>query len=831
MPTPDAEARRALAEEAIFARFAAKGGADQLDPYLDQPSAVRNGSSSLFHGDGGPEEADPALRQALYESVQQGAPPIRDDQYAQYQNLHRDSRDHVSARSVAVTTAPRDIVVKIPPAPRAPSAAHHSETDDDLEYVDIVPAQVAKKPATPAPLEQMILSDTDASDEFEEVRVASTTPAPPQPRAQPLRAASGSEARATVPPTSLPPIAPARSLLDSVLPSDSESETEQSLKRKVAPLSRGPGHELIAPIRLSPSPDPFERFESSQQSAVSSMPVAGNGVHAQDFAQAAAAGTSRATRTDVDDDASETPAPARSATPLRPQPRKSPSYNGGPSPAELPASVPPSEKALDAIQTSEMAILPDVLEGIPSPEPEAAADATSESAPKETPDAARSIINAEPEPTVQYLDDLDGPIRVPQAEKLADDPSRAAKPSAAKPSKARPTVQYLEDLENPTAAGTGPTAAHEPVDVEEFFSDWSRSPSPQPRAAAADGAGDRGGDALFLEDDDPDAEDAALAMMREEEAYADVMAQLRNGSIESMRLEAEKEVARLLAQKRAEMRNADGVTRQMAIDIRVSVLVIRLSLCLHTSDTGSRRKCSSSSAFLSSTLRQKQRRNALPSWNANWSTESSPTIRMSSCSAAHASTAICSTRPSTSSATFLPTSNARSASTVPSSSDSRTSSAAITRTAFRASASSRGASYSKSSPATMGSKISAHGGRRCRKASIHRRTPIRPGRSVSSVLLSVEIPRPLLLTLVNHLQKSGHRQLVIDQGWPSAEVVSEAGMSSSSGRADSQSVNDSGKRTTARSSMIVRNASRGELSISMACECACALSNGAGPAC
>jgi hypothetical protein len=43
-----------------------------------------------------------------------------------------------------------------------------------------------------------------------------------------------------------------------------------------------------------------------------------------------------------------------------------------------------------------------------------------------------------------------------------------------------------------------------------------------------------------------------------------------------MRLEAEREVARLSAQKRAEMRNADGVTRQMAcLLFLVRVILVR----------------------------------------------------------------------------------------------------------------------------------------------------------------------------------------------------------------------------------------------------------------
>lgn len=578
LPTPDVEARRALAEEAIYARFAAKSAPSSLDPYLDQPSDVQGGASNLFQGE--PDEADPALQAALFESAQ---PPAA-------QTGRNSTSGSKSARTQASQlgrnpTSSDPILVQVPAVPQAPSAAEPpslaqaDDSEDDLEYVDVTSAPQSGPAPTSQPAVAEPQADTEESDEFEEVAPAAATPAPPPPLDRPLPRPRPAPQPAPAPAPSLPPAAvPSRSLFDSILPSDSDSEADEYPRRKPREHVHRPLQEPVAPPPLSPSPDPFERFEQERAPALEQRPA-----RMPDAAETAEAPRQPVQAMDfaLDDApsiAEPNPEPDRlangdAAVPdVDRLPLASARQEDGPrrsSPVQLPTAVPPSEKALDAIGTSEMAVLPDVLASMPSP------DLAEVSA---APDRAPSTLSAAEEPAVRYYEDLE-----PRQKHVGPGPSATSAPAESEPPATAPkhsepqeVVQYLEDLENPVPGRPAPRAKVGAADAdEEFLSDWSRSPSPESRARGKESRDAFMGVAAQAEDDDPEAEEAALEMMREEEAYADVMAQLRNGSVESMRLEAEKEVARLSAQKRAEMRNADGVTRQMAIDIRVS-LVLRL---------------------------------------------------------------------------------------------------------------------------------------------------------------------------------------------------------------------------------------------------------------
>ncbi|GAA5879340.1 hypothetical protein JCM3774_003797 [Rhodotorula dairenensis] len=564
LPTPDAEARRALAEEAIFARVNARSIPTPLDPYLDQPAASTSNGRNLFHADELPEavteDADPALQRALYESAQQDPTPNPTRRHSAASRQSSANGPAVSTSAAASASA--DLFVRIPAPPAGPGTA--LDSDDELEYVDV--AQKARTPAPPPPVraDQMTLSETEGSDEFEEVGVSAhspleSVPAPAPPPAAPSHA-SRPASRAVSPPPSRSADPPVRSLLDSVLPSDSESDDEHSpcTKSRQLPSPRKPSPTV--PARLSPSPDPFEHYERVEQ----------------ERKQAAQAARPEA-RVQVTDFAVEDAELLRLRSPPPQRDSLAAQSNGlhrghitgetaqylekrkSPSPSDLPTLVPPSEKALQAIGTDEMAVLPSVLDAMPS----AGADQVEPiSAPLRRESALEASISQDP--PVQYFDDLDLPATSGAPTALAAPvPTADPEPSAEKGAgKKKEVVQYLEDLENPVPGRQPSAVVATGVDEEEeFFSDWSRSPSPRPHSE-----GTRQADAM--DDVDPDEEDAALAMMREEGAYADVMAQLRNNSVEAMRLEAEKEVARLSAQKRAEMRNADGVTRQMAIDIR-----------------------------------------------------------------------------------------------------------------------------------------------------------------------------------------------------------------------------------------------------------------------
>ncbi|TKA57459.1 hypothetical protein B0A53_00688 [Rhodotorula sp. CCFEE 5036] len=557
LPTPDVEARRILAEEAIFARVNAKSMQNPLDPYLDQPAASTSTRPNLFHADemaeGVAGEEDPALQQALYDS--------------------------------AAATGSADIFVKVPLPPVAAQNTSAQATgtpaldsDDELEYVDVTPSTSRSAPPLHAPAprkDQITLSDSEGSDAFEEVGVGTngpktdisgtvTTSADPSRTSRPA-------SRAASPPQPDPSAAPVRSLLDSILPSDSESDDDEHsprTKSRQLPSPRKPPP--VAPPRLSPSPDPFERYERAEEERPRANEVeeSGGRVQSTDFAVEDAKLLRRSSPSPQHDGTPSQGNPAPSDTrglyhaqlerqnPTVAENRKSPS------PSDLPTVLPPSEKALSAIETDEMAALPNVLAAMPSPE-----ITKSHDAPPPPPNGGAPA-TAE-DPPIQYLEDLElAAIATPLPPPAASAPPQDAASSNTKSKgKAKEVVQYLEDLENPTPGRPAPVNIDAGAEDEEFFSDWSRSPSPRPPRGAEKSAFDRQVERTY-EDDPDDEEEAALAMMREEGAYADVMAQLRNNSVEAMRLEAEREVARLSAQKRAEMRNADGVTRQMAIDIR-----------------------------------------------------------------------------------------------------------------------------------------------------------------------------------------------------------------------------------------------------------------------
>ncbi|TNY20861.1 hypothetical protein DMC30DRAFT_351638 [Rhodotorula diobovata] len=315
LPTPDVQARRALAEEAVRARFAAAAPGPVADPYLDQPVASTSRGTGLFQQDAAVDDEDVILQRVLYESAQS----------AEAHDLHRPSLPPAASTSrlagspaqphQPVASSSRSISVTIPSLPQPPppsgNGAGADETDDDdLEYVSVPvtdhTATTAAQPNAPAPASPPaapIEADGEGSDEFEEVAVAppSRPPLQPAPLApapasappfgpptassfaplspshRPPRPASSRPVspppmRPRTPPTPEP--APTRTLFDSMLPSDSESESETSPRKPppaplplplpTAPSSAAPP----ATARLSPSPDPFQRFDAVEQGDV-----------------------------------------------------------------------------------------------------------------------------------------------------------------------------------------------------------------------------------------------------------------------------------------------------------------------------------------------------------------------------------------------------------------------------------------------------------------------------------------------------------------------------------------------------------------------------------
>ncbi|GAA6054227.1 hypothetical protein JCM3770_001401 [Rhodotorula araucariae] len=566
LPTPDVEARRALAEEAVRARFAAAAPGPVVDPYLDQPVASTSRGTGLFQHDAQVDE-DVALQQALYESAQAAVAPDHPRRPpSPLAPVPRPSTSYPSrwqAPAIFSRPTPEALPVLLPP-PR--SAGANYDTDDDLEYVDMPidgsSSAIPAPPPAPTRLSTAMDTDDEGSDAFEEVSVAAplgrahppaaSASAPPAASATapgsdaslpPAHLPSRAPAHQTAapptpspPPSSPPAAAPSRGLLDSVLLTDSESEGEVS-PLKPAPRPLPPAVPPAAPAfaRPSPSPDPFERFEEPHQRGVRAVdfaaaphsrsppppptrlkprsalppPVQSQSPTTQSVARASAA------HVVYEADLLAFP-PVASAAPTPPTPLDV----RGASPASLPAPLPLLEKAREAVEAEETGILPATVAQLGSPAP-----AASEG------DAAR----------------------------------REASP--------RPP---------PSRNGKGKGRAEEGQDMDElFFSDWSRSPSPpQRRGTAGDEAGPAaGGDAAlestewYYDMNDEEEAEALQVLEREEEAFADVMAQLRNEKIEKMRAEAEKDVMQLSEQRNVEMRNADGVTRQMAVDIKEMLIL------------------------------------------------------------------------------------------------------------------------------------------------------------------------------------------------------------------------------------------------------------------
>ncbi|BGP30595.1 DNA repair protein rad2 [Rhodotorula toruloides] len=540
LPTPDREARRALAEEAVRARLAAQVPLPAADPYLDQPVASTSRAAGLFQREGLADEEDAALQQALYDSAQTAPPLPSNGRTLQSSSTGRTSKNG-GARARPIPSSSRTAIsVTIPPPPTAPPlkafAASIDDTDDSMEYVDIPPQPTNGKPAAPpAATRAVVLSDTDNTDAFEEVSVAeprqpvAASIQPPPPTAQ-APSPPATPARSPSPPVATASAQP-RTLFDSILPSDSDSDadTEASPKKRdslplaLAPLISRPNPRPRSPpafARLSPSPDPFERFEAGDPAP---------GIQSHDFAleptettTSAAATRAVAAQEELNADTQSRLAPGQS-----PNVDVEPLAEAAPirldSPADLPDPLQPLEKAREAIETTEMAVLPDVIAQLPSPD-----------------------LPPNP-PTIEMTTQ---PIAREQPTPLFNSQEAVADPPAAEPANAKATD-------------------------EEFFSDWSRSPSPSPgkRASTSTSTAHRDADEWYDELAENEMDEAVAAMEREEEAYANMLSELRNEKIEAMRQEAERDVARLTAQRNAEARNADSVTRQMSTDIREMLIL------------------------------------------------------------------------------------------------------------------------------------------------------------------------------------------------------------------------------------------------------------------
>ncbi|KAM0788452.1 hypothetical protein ACM66B_001586 [Microbotryomycetes sp. NB124-2] len=110
-------------------------------------------------------------------------------------------------------------------------------------------------------------------------------------------------------------------------------------------------------------------------------------------------------------------------------------------------------------------------------------------------------------------------------------------------------------------------------DEEEYF-EWEKSPTPPSRRASDEPALFR--QAGSDDDFDYDAEEEMEMVRnyeREQAQYADMLSQLKNRKIEDMLSEAKNDVDKLIAQRNAEQRNAEGVTKTMSADIQEMLML------------------------------------------------------------------------------------------------------------------------------------------------------------------------------------------------------------------------------------------------------------------
>lgn len=532
LPTPDIEARRLLAEEAVKSRFKAQPARPEVDPYLDLPTHQGQTASHLFI-DG---NEDPELQEALLLSMET----------ARHQSNSASPMPPVASTSKAARFSPLPQHQPEVPNPRAAG----EESDDSMEYVEYNQPPVAstskvlQPPSSPV---AQALGGSDDSDAFEEVDVS-----PPVSRKPTPYQSNGHSA----PP---PPIkkrerdgsvAAQPTLIDTVLLSDSDSEADSPRRSSPPPLPSSEPKEATPPapdvtardfgeeeftVRPRPAPSPFK------------SPVQAN------HDSAALLNLRFADTTSKFDNISKPLSP-----PIKPSARPrspSPIVDEAPTPRSASPDLPALTHTLPQRE----------------PQPQSAAEISRIDSlpPRPLPDspktfsATQSTSLSVPEPSVEPTSGaekkrspsprLRSPAPIPWIKSTAPQISSA-------PARRSPSPHLAEDEKDQM----------EEEEEEEVMLPWSRSPTPQPR--------DRPAQQRPIEKEGPsqDLIDAAIAhasegnLREEEEEYSEMARTLGNEELESMREDATRDMARLLEQRNAEQRNADGITRQMASEIKVS---------------------------------------------------------------------------------------------------------------------------------------------------------------------------------------------------------------------------------------------------------------------
>ncbi|GAA5946408.1 hypothetical protein JCM3765_000230 [Sporobolomyces pararoseus] len=536
LPTPDIEARRLLAEEAVKSRFKAQPARPEVDPYLDLPTHQGQTASHLFI-DG---NEDPELQEALLQSMET----------ARHQSHSTSPMPPVAStsKSIHFSSFPqRQLEV---PNPRTAG----DESDDPMEYVEYNPPPVAstskalQKP--PSPMAQTV-GGSDDSDAFEVVDVPAVDSrkptshqsnghsAPPRP----VQQREGSVAP------------PQPTLIDTVLLSDSDSEAN-SPRRSSPPLLPSSQPKEATP----PAPDVTARDFGEEEFTVRSRPTP------SPFKSPLQASHDSAALLNLRfaDTASKFDSISKPLSPpIEPSARPrspSPVIDEAPTPRSASPDLPALTNYLPR-RESQLQVVDDILrtnQKIASSEPVALPGSSKH--PSSTHSASLFVPEPSPQPT-------------PAPEKKRSPSPRLRSPSPIPWTKSTAPRTPLA----PARRSPSPHLAEDEKDQveeegEEVMLPWSRSPTPQPRDRPAQQRPIEKGPSQ-------DLIDAAIAqasegnLREEEEEYSEMARTLRNEELESMREDATRDMARLLEQRNAEQRNADGITRQMASEIKEMLIL------------------------------------------------------------------------------------------------------------------------------------------------------------------------------------------------------------------------------------------------------------------
>lgn len=527
-PSLDPEVRRTLAMEAIRARYAPEV-APTLDPYLDQPTIRRQGS--LFKSNRRSrveleEEMDPELQEALMESAAMAKAPLQMEEDPELREALEESALLAQLASAvgdydAGTLEASGLNAVASGSGSRPAVDDGGESDSSLEYGNLSSRATSPKPV-PSKVSLQEL-DSDDSDAFEEVDPVAVSRLATATSNQPTLAAR-------------PRIIPPPAILQRPSPLPSHAST-----RPLPPSdSLPPNVSSPPPTHDSPPLEPAPYRSSLMDTLLPSDSDSDSDVEVVEPA----------------------PLPPLSQCPIPRQqlPAPVPISNGEPariSPTSL--ASPRRESAEDDVDFGDDDLpvfsvrnaarnlglesnVPSnyLRDGTPKPKP-STPEPLLEMAPERLPSPKRAL---SPKPLP--------PVESPPAPKRSPSPEALPSPQLSQHELEAQPQQKVDEFDSD----------------EEVF-EWENSPTPPAR--------DFKQAPLFQpapEDDEIDyaAEEEIEAMRnldREQEQYADMMSQLKNRRLDDMHKEAREDVAKLTAKKNAEQRNADGVTRQMASDIKV----------------------------------------------------------------------------------------------------------------------------------------------------------------------------------------------------------------------------------------------------------------------